>query len=74
MSTISLRLNDEDKALFGRYAELHGLSISELVRQTVLERIENEFDLKAYNLAMEEYESNPITYSHDEVVRMLEVD
>ena len=41
MSTIFLRLNDEDKGLFGRHADFHGLTISELVRQTVLERIEN---------------------------------
>ena len=72
--TISLRLSDEDTALIRKYAELHNLSLSELIRQTLMERIENEFDLDAYEKAMEEYRENPVTYSHDEVRKMLELD
>lgn len=68
---ISLRLNDEDTILFKKYAEMNGITISELVRQSVLARIEDEYDLKAYEKAMEEYRKNPVTYSHEEVVRML---
>ena len=45
--TISLRLNDEESALFKKYAEMNGLTLSELIRQSVLERIEDEYDLKA---------------------------
>jgi len=71
---LSLRLSNEDAALIKKYAELHGMTVSELVRQSVLERIEDEYDIKAYNNAIEEYKSNPVTYSHDEVVRMLESD
>ena len=74
MSTISLRLSEEDRVLFNKYAELQGLSMSELVRQSVLDRIENELDLKAYDAAMQEYLANPVTYSHEEVVRILEDD
>ena len=72
--TISLRLSDEDTALIKKYAELHNLSLSELIRQTLMERIENEFDLAAYEKAMDEYRENPVTYSHDEVRKMLELD
>lgn len=72
--TISLRLNDDELQLFKKYAALHGISVSELVRQSVLERIEDEFDLAAYEKAMEEYRDNPVTYSHEEVCRMLEQD
>jgi len=71
---LSLRLSNEDAALIKKFAELHGMTVSELVRQSVLERIEDEYDIKAYNNAIEEYKSNPVTYSHDEVVRMLESD
>ena len=53
--TISLRLNDEDTQLIKKYAEINNISISELFRQTVLERIEDEYDLECYNKAMEEY-------------------
>lgn len=71
MTTISLRLNDEDNMLFKRYAEMHGISVSELVRQSVLEKIEDEYDLKAYEEAMEDFKKNPITYTLDEVEKEL---
>ena len=35
-----------------------------------LERVEDEYDLKAYEEAMEEFKKNPKTYSHEEVMRM----
>lgn len=69
--TISLRLNDADTTLFKNYAELNGITISELVRQSVIMRIEDEYDLKAYERAMAEYNANPISYSLDEVEREL---
>ena len=68
---ISLSLNDADSALVTKYAEIHGMSVADLFRQSVLERIEDEYDLQAYRKAMEEYEANPVTYTHEEVGRML---
>lgn len=69
--TISLRLNNEDSALIKKYAELNHLTVSELVRQAVLERIEDEYDLKSYKEAMAAFREDPITYSLDEVEREL---
>ena len=69
--TISLRLSDEDTLLIKKYAELNRLSISELIRQTVMERIENEYDLEVFDKAMEEYKNDPVTYSLDEVQKEL---
>lgn len=74
MTTISLRLNDADSTLIKTYAELKGISISDLVRQSVIEHIEDEMDLKAYEKAIAEYRENPVTYTHDEVKKMLELD
>ncbi|MBR5485988.1 MAG: ribbon-helix-helix protein, CopG family [Oscillospiraceae bacterium] len=71
--TISLRLNDEDSKIIKAYANLHGISVSELVRRAVLERIEDEYDLKAYNEAMEEYRKNPVSYSLEEIERELDL-
>ena len=65
--TISLRLNEADSMLFKKYAELHGISVSELLRRSVIEHIEEEYDLQAYEEAIAEYHENPITYSLDEV-------
>lgn len=72
--TISLRLNNEDSLLFKKYAEMNGITISELVRQSVLQRIEDEYDLAVYQEAIAEYEKNPVTYSHEEVAKMLEIE
>lgn len=69
--TISLRLSERDGDLFKRYADMNGISISELVRQSVLSRIEDEFDLKLYDKALAEYHANPVTYSLDDVEKEL---
>ena len=69
--TISFRLSETDSVLFKKYAEMNGISISELVRRSVLEHIEEEYDLQAYEEAIAEYHENPITYSLDEVEKEL---
>ncbi len=69
--SISLRLNNEDTLLIKKYAELKGMTVSELVRQSIFERIEDEFDLKAYAKAMETFRKDPTTYSLDEVEKEL---
>lgn len=71
--TISLRLNNADSELVKAYAEMHGITVSELLRRSVMERIEDEFDLKAYEAAMAEYRKNPVTYSLDEVIEELDL-
>ena len=68
---IPLRLNDEDTLVIKKYAELNKMSVSELIRQTVMERIENEYDLELFNKAINEYKDDPVTYSLDEVEKEL---
>ncbi|MBR3132703.1 MAG: ribbon-helix-helix protein, CopG family [Clostridia bacterium] len=72
--TVSVRLNEEDEKIIKAYAELNNISLSELIRKAVIEKIEDEFDLELYNKAKKEYEKNPKTYSHEEVRKMLELD
>lgn len=71
---ISLRLSDEDANLIRQYAKINGITVSELVRQSVLERIGEEFDLKSYEKAIAAYRQNPVTYSHEEVAGLLELE
>lgn len=72
--TISVQLNHEESMLFEKYAEKHNMSLSDLIRQAVMERIEDEYDLRLYNEAMEECKKNPVIYSHEEMKKMLELD
>lgn len=68
---ISLRLNKEDAEIVKNYAELHHMTISELFRNAVMEKIEAELDLEAYNMAMKEYQVNPVTYTLDDIEKAL---
>lgn len=69
--TISLRLSEDDSMLIRKYAEMHGMSVSDLVRQSVFEKIEDEYDLRIYREAIEEHRQNPKTYSLQEVEKEL---
>ena len=69
--TISLRLSESDAMLIKKYAEINKMSVSDLIRQSVMERIENEYDLEMFDKAMAEYKANPVTYSLDEVEKEL---
>ncbi|MDO4288135.1 MAG: DUF6290 family protein [Eubacterium sp.] len=68
---VSLRLSKEDEALIRSYAALKKISVSEMIRQAVMEKIEDEYDLKAYEQAMAAYKADPVTYSMDEVGEIL---
>lgn len=69
--TISLRLSDKDTKLIKDYAKLKNISISDLFRQTVIEKIEDEIDLDAYNKAYKEFLKDPKTYTLEEVEKEL---
>ena len=69
--TISVRLNKEDTELIKAYAKMNSISISDLVRNAVLEKIEQEYDLECYKKAMKKYKENPTTYTLDEVEKEL---
>lgn len=64
---ISVDLNDNEVKLIKKYARLKNISVSDFIRNAVMEKIEDEYDLKCYYQAMEEYKKNPKTYTHDEV-------
>jgi Arc/MetJ family transcription regulator len=71
---LSVKLNDNEEEIIVNYAKTQNISIDELVRTAVLEHIEDESDLKAYDEAMERHLADPITYTHAEVKRMFEDD
>ena len=72
--TISLRLNDADTNLFKKYAELNGMTMSELIRESVISRIENEYDLKAISEYEAEKEKGTLElFDFDEVIKELDL-
>jgi uncharacterized protein (DUF1778 family) len=68
MSTISLRLNDRDDELVRRFAAIHNLSVSELIRNAIIEKIENEIDVELFDKAVAETQA---VYTLDETKKKL---
>lgn len=65
---ISMRVSEKEHKLIKEFADLYGMNTSEYIRKIVMERIEDEFDLKAYEEAEAEFLKNPKTYSLQEVI------
>lgn len=73
MSSISLRINKEEERLIRAYAEANKISVSELFRTSVLEKIEDNIDLDLYHQAMKEHQNNPNDISFDEMINELDL-
>ena len=72
--SLSLRLSDAEMQLIKSYAAHKGENVSEIIRNAVLEKIEDELDLATYEKAIAKHRANPISYTQDEVERMLFAD
>lgn len=64
MTTITVRLNDQEEKFFKNYAQLTGQSLSSLFKKTLEMAIEDEYDLKIYHQAMKEYQEDAVIISH----------
>ncbi len=68
MSATAIRFADEEKAWIQAYADFVGLTFSEFVRKSALEKVEDAADLQAYKDALEQDDGE--RYSMEEVMRM----
>lgn len=68
MAIISLRLSDRDDELIKKYASVLNISVSELVRNAVIDLIENEIDVAAFDKAVAETQT---TYTLEETKKEL---
>lgn len=72
MSTITIRLNQDEERLFEEYAKLQDQPLSTLLKKTLEEKIEDEFDLDAIKQYEERRQSGETEYyNHDEVKEIL---
>lgn len=68
-ATMTIRLNESEKSLISDYAKTFGVSASEFVRTAVIERIEDDLDLRDWYEAKAEYDADPVTFSADEIAK-----
>ena len=68
---MSLRVAPSEEKLIKEYAKMKNISVSDLIRQSVIARIEDEIDLKLAKEAYEEYQKDPVTFSFEDVKKEL---
>ena len=71
MYTYTFEVDERDKNFLEAYAEETGESVGEMAKKVLLEHVEDIMDARAADIAMAEYEADPVTYSHEEVGRRL---
>ena len=64
MTTISLRVDERDGKLIRDYAKLKNSSVSELMRNAIIEKNEDELDVENFDRVLASMET---TYSLDDV-------
>ena len=70
---VSIRMSTEEKQLADAYAKINGVSLSEAIKRAYFEKIEEEYDIALADAALKEYEKNPKTISHEELLKMLDL-
>ena len=66
-------MSTEEKQLADAYAKINGVSLSEAIKRAYFEKIEEEYDIALADAALKEYEKNPKTISHEELLKMLDL-
>jgi predicted transcriptional regulator len=68
-ATFTVRLPEEEKRLISDYARVLGISVSELARQSIMERIEDEVDTRELLEAIRE--DDGVRYSMEDVMNLV---
>jgi hypothetical protein len=68
VTTMTIRLKEEEKSMIQAYARLNNTSAADVMRRLTLERIEEELDLRELEEAIAN--DDGVRYAHDEVMRM----
>lgn len=68
-TTFTMRIDESRKTLISEYAAIHGKSMAEFMLDAALDVIEDATDLRDWREAKAEFDKNPVTYSHDEIMR-----
>ena len=72
MATISVRVNDDEAKLIREYAAANNLNLSQFLRETILDKIEDDFKLDEERIIQaRERAKTEKKYDHTEVWEML---
>ncbi len=73
MDTIvkSIRFTKEEERAINEYADFANKSFSDVVKSAILDKLEDDYDIKVGEEAYEEYLKDPVTYTHEDVLNEL---
>lgn len=71
---ISLRMDEKEEKLIKEYAKANNITVSALLRDAVLEKIEDDIDIEIYDKAMAEHLEEDTSISYDEMVDELGIE
>ena len=66
--TIQARVKLDEKKVIDNYAKMNNISISDLIRNTLLEKIEDEIDLDIYKKEMARYKKKSFYWYKDVIM------
>lgn len=67
----SVRFSPEEEAKIEYYRQLTGMSVSETIRTSTIDRIDDELDTEICEKAIECFKANPVVHTHDEIMKRL---
>jgi hypothetical protein len=67
MTTVSIKMNNQEKALLEVYAKANGLSLSQAAKKLLFERLEDEANARIADLAHAEFLQDLKTVSGQEL-------
>lgn len=74
MSTISVRVNDDESKLIHEYVSVNKLNLSQFLRETILDKIEEDLKMDEERILQAQKKSkDEKKYDHTEVWKMLGV-
>ncbi|WP_296008595.1 type II toxin-antitoxin system RelB family antitoxin [uncultured Adlercreutzia sp.] len=68
-TTYTMRIDEGQKTLIAEYAASQGQSMAQFMIGAALDVIEDAIDLRDWKAAKKEFDADPATYSHDEIMR-----
>ncbi|MEN9819423.1 MAG: hypothetical protein RL379_201 [Bacillota bacterium] len=68
---LSIRFTDEEVKVLKKFAALEGISVSELIRSSVFEKIEDVLDLGLVEEGLKQYQKDKKTYTLAEVKSLI---
>jgi uncharacterized protein (DUF1778 family) len=62
-------MDEKQKILISEFAAIHGKSMADFMLTAALDVIEDAIDLRDWYAAKAEFDKDPVTISHDEIMR-----